>query len=373
MSVYKSDKTPYYQFSFQTGGKRFHGSTKATNKKDAEAVEKRLKSEAKASIEQEKRQGGGPLTLDTAFLRYWNEVGKDHANSGDTHRDIARLITYFGKDTLLDKITDREVAAMVAWRSAQTIAGKEVRKDGTPMPKISPATVNRTSTLVLRNLYGRAKRVWRYSFPNEPVWRDHLLKEPQERVRELHDHEATALDTAVRDDYWPWLEFARMTGLRRAETLLRWSNVNWQARQISIMGKGGRKVTTPITDAVKELLEPLIGHNDTWVFTYIAEKTRGDRVKGERYPLTEEGAKTQWRRAREKAGVTDFRFHDIRHDTATKLLRATGNLKLVQRTLNHADLKTTLKYAHVLDSEVADALQAVANHRSNHRNKAAKG
>jgi site-specific recombinase XerD len=41
-------------------------------------------------------------------------------------------------------------------------------------------------------------------------------------------------------------------------------------------------------------------------------------------------------------------------------LRKTGNLKLVLRALNHADLKTTTRYAHVLDSEIAAAIEAVA-------------
>ena len=45
--------------------------------------------------------------------------------------------------------------------------------------------------------------------------------------------------------------------------------------------------------------------------------------------------------------------------SAPKLLRETGNLKLVQRALNHADLKSTLRYAHVLDKDVAEALEQV--------------
>ena len=56
---------------------------------------------------------------------------------------------------------------------------------------------------------------------------------------------------------------------------------------------------------------------------------------------------------RAKAGVKDFRFHDYRHDFGTKLLRETGNLKLVQKALNHRDIKSTLRYAHVLDADVA--------------------
>ena len=57
--------------------------------------------------------------------------------------------------------------------------------------------------------------------------------------------------------------------------------------------------------------------------------------------------------------MTGFRFHDFRHDLGTKLLRETGNLKLVQRALNHADLKTTTRYAHVLDDDVAEAMERV--------------
>jgi Phage integrase family len=53
------------------------------------------------------------------------------------------------------------------------------------------------------------------------------------------------------------------------------------------------------------------------------------------------------------------RFHDIRHDVGTKLLRDTGNLKLVRRALNHADIMTTTRYAHVLDEEVAEPLERV--------------
>jgi hypothetical protein len=38
----------------------------------------------------------------------------------------------------------------------------------------------------------RAKTVWRYQFPREPLWRNHRLKEPMERMRELHAGEADA-------------------------------------------------------------------------------------------------------------------------------------------------------------------------------------
>jgi integrase len=126
-------------------------------------------------------------------------------------------------------------------------------------------------------------------------------------------------------------------------------------------------VAVPITSAIRVILWPLRGHHREHVFTYVAMRTHGGRVKGQRYPLTYSGAKIVWRRLRKRAGVTGFRFHDFRHDIGTKLLRQTGNLKLVQKALNHADIKTTTKYAHVLTDEVAAALEQLQQSRKKSR------
>ncbi|GAB1581721.1 tyrosine-type recombinase/integrase [Phyllobacterium phragmitis] len=387
MSVYKSSKSPFYQYDFQINGRRFLGSTKAKSRKDAEAVERQLKAKARDDIEQEKQTGNGPLTLDTAAGRYWSEVGQHHANSATTWTDLERLLGRLGKDTRLDAITDADVAALVAWRRAQTIKGRKKDKNGNPVQLIAPATVNRSTTILLKSIFTRAKRTWRYTFPMEPNWRDHMLKEPQERIRELDDFEAHALEDAFagkhertnkhqrkshRTDYALWFEFARLTGLRRNETLIRWKNVNIFAKRITTVGKGGKQVSTPITPEVQHILDQCKGHHPDYVFTYVCQRPREGQIKGQRYPITPENAKTMWRRVKARAGVENFRFHDIRHDTATKLLRATGNLKLVQRALNHSDIKTTVKYAHVLDDEVADALSNVAKSRKISRTNLAK-
>lgn len=368
MSVYKSPKSPFYGYDFQIDGRRFFGSTKARNKKDAEAVERELKAKAKADIAEEKRVGSGPLTLDTAFGKYWTEIGQHHANAQTTYRDLERILAYFGKDQRLDEVGDAELAALVSWRRAQTPKGRKAVK-GKPLQLIAPATVNRSTVELLKAVIGRARRTWRHSFPKEPNWKEHRLKEPEERVRELDEHEGHALDAAVRDDYADWLEFARLTGLRRNETLITWKNVNMFARQITTIGKGNRTVRTPITDDVKAILDRCRGHHPEAVFTYVCKRPLAGQVKGERYPITPEGAKTQWRRLKARSKVGDFRFHDIRHDVATKLLRDTGNLKLVQQALNHSDIKTTTKYAHVIGDEVAAALANISKSRNLSRNK----
>lgn len=294
------------------------------------------------------------------------EVGNHHANARTTFTDLERLIGFFGPDKRLDEITNDDVAKLVTWRRSHAIKGKKQDKDGQPIKLISPATVNRSTIILLRAIFSRAKGHWDRAFPREPKWGKHLLKEPKERVRYLDQPEAEALDASVREDYALWFEFARLTGMRRNETLIRWKNVNIFAKRITTTGKGGKEVTTPITPAVQTILDQCRDgngrpHHEEFVFTYVCKRPMKGQTRGTRYPITAEGAKTEWRRLRRRAGVENFRFHDIRHDVATKLLRNTGNLKLVQRALNHSDIKTTVKYAHVLDDEVAAALYEISS------------
>jgi integrase len=68
--------------------------------------------------------------------------------------------------------------------------------------------------------------------------------------------EGDRLQAATRDDYAPFFAFARASGLRLNECLLRWSEVDFGTRQITKAGKGGKRVTVPITSAIREILWP---------------------------------------------------------------------------------------------------------------------
>ncbi|BAQ17442.1 tyrosine-type recombinase/integrase [Methyloceanibacter caenitepidi] len=365
MSVYRPKGSPFYHYDFQMRGRRFHGSTRCKSRREAEAVERGEREQAKDLL---KLASGGAaaLTIDLAAGRYWAEVGCHHADSAGTWRDIERLIGYFGREKRLADINDDEVARLVAWRRGHRVKGKP------NAPLVSPATVNRSTTQVLQKIFTRARQSWGMRFDQEPNWRTHRLKEPDEISRELRSDEAERIDEAMRADYEPFFDFARASGARLRECLLRWSEIDWGTGQITKRGKGGRTITIPITPAVRSILWPLRGMHPVWVFTYVAARSRDGRVKGQRYPITYSGVKTQWRRLRAQADVQGFRFHDFRHDLATKLLRKTGNLKLVQRALNHADIKTTTRYAHVQTEEVADALDGVQKSRNLSRTKRRK-
>ena len=109
MPVYKRQNTPFYVYDFQVNGRRFYGSTGAKSKREAERVEDELRRQAREQARKAAEAAGahenGPLTLDVAASRYWQEIGQHHAESADTWRDLERLVAYFGPGKLLADIT----------------------------------------------------------------------------------------------------------------------------------------------------------------------------------------------------------------------------------------------------------------------------
>jgi integrase len=372
VSVYRDKRSPYYQFDFQHEGHRFHGSTKCTARRDAEKFEAAELEKAKALVKATRRARSS-LAIDDVADRLWNDSAQYDSEPKATETNLARLVGYFGQSKQLTGIDHKAAKDMVAWRRGHRVSrrGKRTKDQEQALPLISNATVNRSATKVLQRLFTFAKAE-KAVFDDEPEWDKLLLPEPLERVRELKIEEADALDESMRADYEPFFDFVRASGMRLKECVtLRWSEVDFGTRQIVRIGKGGRRVVFPITSAVREILFPLQGQHPEFCFTYVAVygNKRLGRVRGQRYPLTYTGAKTAWQRLRTSSGLADFRFHDFRHDFGTKLLRDSGNLKLVQKALNHRDIKSTLRYAHVLDEDVAVAVERLAESRKKSRSK----
>jgi hypothetical protein len=153
---------------------------------------------------------------------------------------------------------------------APRASGSPRRKDAKPeeCPLISARTVNDT-TEQLKKLFTRAK-LWGVRFDHEPRWKEHWLKEPKERVRELHQDEVDRLNAKMRGDYAPFFAFVAASGMRwNVEARdLRWSEVYWSESQIRRKGKNGVDVVVPIASAIREILEPLRGQHPEFVFTY---------------------------------------------------------------------------------------------------------
>lgn len=341
-----------YYYEFEYHGRRFRGSTRCTSKDKAKQFERDRRREVEAAFIARAPGSREPMTWQAISSLYWQEVGQHHTNADTTLWSLDWLTREIGKATPVTQITNAVVARLVAKRRAE-----KAKRSKRP---VAPSTVNRTVTEPLRKVLLRAKNI--HEQPTPPIrWREHILKEPKERVRELRAEEEAALFGALRDDYAPAIRFALLTGFRLGEVAaLTWDDVDFGNRRISVVGKGGKPATIPMPPSVRAVLWAERGRHTTAVFTYSADRAKGHVRRGDRMPITRNGLQTMFRRAVRRAGIVGYRFHDNRHTAATRVLRATGNLRVVQDLLRHERIDTTTKYAHVTDADVMAAMEAAA-------------
>jgi integrase len=379
MRVFKNGT--YFVADIWVKGKKHRFSSGLTDEREAL---KAAKEHRKTLTKRRKEQAGlsVSLRLNDVAVAYMENVGDLHAGADNTERLVNHLITHFGEHKLITEITHDDVLALRARRS------KDKVQDGSR--RISAYTVNDTIEQ-LKKLFTFCKgRGVVFNTNATPKWeRKHKpslwLAEPKEHVRELSVSEADRLDAAIakcRPDYWPLIEFARTVVKRKMNCIeLTWSQVKWERKIIELKGKGDppKPVRIPITDAVREILWPLRGHHPERVFTYIAQRSsdktiRGRRdvyVAGQRYPITKYGFKEVWKAIRKEAGLLDgadrFRFHDLRHDFASKAIRQAkdmSDIKAASAVLDHSDIEITLRtYAHLIDGQAADLIETMAKGR----------
>ena len=334
MSVYKPKGSPYFHFDFVWKGRRFFGSTGCTSKRSALAYEARQREEAVLPP-----RGRPPITLDEACGLYEEHAG-DLPSWKTVEYMTAALIQGLGGNRLLAEISQRELQVYFA-----------KRRNGR-----SNASVNRDIDNA-RAIWRRADKA-RFDVGEMPDWRALWLKVPKKDPRELSQAEEVELFANLRADVADACDFALKSGWRRREVIgLRWSDCDMAARQAKTKIKGGDEIKRPLTPTLLALIanQPKVG---PFVFTYVCKKTRGKRRVGERYPLTATVLRSAMAAAKAEAKIEGFRFHDFRHTRGTRIVRATGSLAAAKAALAHKSINTTLRYAHVLDEDVRNALDA---------------
>lgn len=158
-----------------------------------------------------------------------------------------------------------------------------------------------------------------------------------------------------------------LTGCRRDEILtLRWDDVDRQARELRLRdSKSGPCMValTPVLEAVIDGIRRVRGN--PWV---IVGEAPGSRLKT---------LKSTWRRVRLRAGLEDVRLHDLRHSYATRALALGESLSMIGKLLNHAQMQSTARYAHVMvDAEKAAAARVgdrIAAHVAGRERAAGRG
>ncbi|QAY97031.1 hypothetical protein CWB41_15875 [Methylovirgula ligni] len=354
MSIYKREGSPNYTYDFQFKGQRFAGSTGHANKRDAEAREREIREELKRQFANARSFDAAPMTIDEAAGRYWAEVGERAKSHRDINWSLVYIVKNLGPDKAIASITDSDVAALVARRRGdlvsypKMIAGK-MAKERIPK-RISNSTVNRSVIDPLRRVLRRAEQNW-----GETVgrinWRVHRLREPVERVRFASAEEEAAIFAVLPSHYHPAVRFAILSGLRASELCgMKWTDINWSGLIITVRGKGNKTAPIPLSAAMIEILAPMRPRDA--VGTPVWRNMSNE-------PMTYRSLSAAFVKACEQAGVVGLRLHDLRHTCATRLLRSTGNLKMVSRLLRHSDVSTTAKYAHVLDDDLRNAMNAM--------------
>jgi integrase len=334
MSVYKPAKSPYFYFDFQYRGKRYYGPTGCTALRQAEAVERRERHRA-ANPDTSKP----PITLDMACGLY-SEHAEQQPSWPTTRYMLRDLVSGMGGKRLLSEVSQRDLQVHFARR-------RNGRANSTINREIDNA----------RAVWEKAKDA-KYDTGEDPQWGKLYLKVPKAPPRELSEQEEGAIFEAIPADAYDVVLFALISGWRRGEVIgLRWSDLDLGNASAKTKVKGGDTEVRPLNGALVALIanQPKVG---PFVFTYVCRKSRGKRREGHRYPMTATALRGRWDVAREAAELHGFRFHDLRHTAATRILRQTQNLAVTKEVLRHKNIKTTLRYAHVLDGDIRDALDA---------------
>jgi len=206
-----------------------------------------------------------------------------------------------------------------------------------------PATVNR-ELATLRHMFNKAVE-WGY-VRESPVKGVKMLKVPPGRLRFLEAHEIAQLLDECSQHLRPIVVTALNTGMRLSEILyLRWSQVNFRLRTITVeRAKNNERRIIPMNQPLYLELERL-GRRRRSQFVFCGED-------GKAFGSVQTGFKAACRRA----GITDFRFHDLRHTFASHLVMSGVNIRAVQQLLGHKDIKMTMRYSHLSPQHLQEAV-----------------
>jgi integrase len=220
-------------------------------------------------------------------------------------------------------------AALVITEKDIQAAKNELAKD------MAPASVNRflatiktVFTLALRN----------EKIDKSPATHIKLFRLNNKRVRHLSEEEEGRLFAVLPEQHKPLVIIAMHTGLRKGEQLaLLWSDVDFKLGQVRVReSKSDKPRVIPMNAVVMEVLRRIPRRIDNpYVFP--------GRKAGK--PLTT--LPREWDESLEKAKINDFRWHDLRHTFASRLVMAGADLYAVSKLLGHADLKMTTRSAHL--------------------------
>jgi site-specific recombinase XerD len=200
------------------------------------------------------------------------------------------------------------------------------------------------------------KSMWNYVVPELiGVWSSVKLYRPHnELIRFLSEEQERALLECSKENN-PTLQemiiVSLLTGLRKANVMnLKRSEIDWESGHAHVVQKGGITHTVPLHPAVLSILEncPFNGTDYFWISPHTGRPYR-DMGKVFKQCLKQSGVNPEL-----------FRWHDLRHTAACKLLRTNAGLKAVQQFLGHADIQNTMRYTHLENGYLSSKVNEIS-------------
>ena len=312
MSIHLN-KHGIWQISLRTpSGQRFRRTAGTADRREAQELHDKLKHE----LWRQEKLGEKPKRLwDEACIRWLQEnQGK---KSLDSDKIKIRLLPEL-RGLLLEDMTRDLIHSVV---NRKTCSG---------------STKNRYFALI-RAILNKCVNEWDW-LDKAPKLKLH--KEPKKRIRWLYPEEAQRLVNAL--DSLPYMQhlviFSLATGLRQANVLnLKWEQIDLR-RQVAWIypdqAKAGKAIGVPLNHTAMQVLMDRPRVSD-YVFTH----SKGARVKSI--------SSRVWREALEKAGITDFRWHDLRHTWASWLVQQGTPLAALKEMGGWESVEMVQRYAHL--------------------------
>lgn len=193
---------------------------------------------------------------------------------------------------------------------------------------MKPASVNREIALIKHML---TKAVEWGKVKENSGKKVKLPKGEVRRTRWLTAEEISRLIPLCHDRIRPIVIVALHTGMRQGEILsLRRDQVDWENGTITLTDTKNQEVrNTPMNETVKAALRSVEDHGPLF------------------FPGGLSAIKKNFGKALKAAGITDFRFHDLRHTVASHLVMQGVDLNTVREILGHKTLAMTLRYSHL--------------------------
>jgi integrase len=296
-----------------------------TSRQDAERWARSVESEMdKGSFVS--RSEAESTTLKEVLERYIVEVCPSKRGGAD---EVIRL-----RATCRTKLAKLSMAAL----TSQAIAAHRDER----LKQVTPGTVLR-ELAYLSSIINHARREWGINITN-PVASVRKPATPQGRDRILSTEEEVRLLTALvpvgRRNRWlqPMAVLSLETAMRRGELLaLRWTNIDLENQTAFLpVTKNGAARTVPLSKRAVDLLRDL-----------------PQCVDGRVFPINAPAHHAAFKRACKRAGLVDFRWHDLRHTAITRLASKLPNLIELAAVSGHRSLAMLKRYYHPSAVELA--------------------